>query len=163
MEIDPESGQHFYYIKYTVIDYSNTERRPSAIFYMNFEAAKLVHRYYGTNVFQSESLTTKNTLSQFLPPGMTRQAPLESQPSDDSSGGSVRDSIPDLADNPQAIQVLMATAENVAAMSEILNKNPFFILKPREAKALLDNPFLQMKNAVVKKVIKALMKIADSG
>jgi hypothetical protein len=130
LAIDSENDQHYYFLKFTVFDTSNTERRPSATFFMPYEEAKLVHRYYGTNVFHSQSLTTKNTLSEFTGNSGGAAPPQTDMDFDDESGFNE-------TGGGTANDLLIATAQNVTAISRALNKNPFFNMTPKDAKKLL--------------------------
>jgi len=140
LPVDPENNQHYYFLKFTVFDTSNTERRPSATFFMPYEdkdhpqlgefpGAKLCHRYYGTNVFHSQSLTTRGTLSEFTGTGGGAAPPTTDIDMDEDvamgePGGTAND-------------LLIAVAQNMTSISKALKRNPFFNLKPKDAKALL--------------------------
>lgn len=164
---DPKSKQNFYYNKYTVFDTSNTEKRKSATFYIPFEdprfpvtladgevvgqGAKLIHRYYGTNVFHSQSLTTKSTLQEFL-----TDNPEAALPDQDEEI--------ELEQTGAANELIIETARQVTIMSQALAKNPLFTMKPRDVNALLKglgelsrNPFLNLRPKEAEKLLKKLM------
>jgi hypothetical protein len=150
--IDPDNNIHFYYLKFTVFDTSTTEaieKRVHAIFYMSYKSGKMVHRYYGTNVFQSESLTTRNVNAEFTDGG---RVPLTTTSPPAENGVLVE------GGDDRRNELLIQVAENLEAMSEVLSKNAFFTLTARESKSLV-NMLSTLKAADVKKLLKKLSKL----
>jgi|GEM_PF-6653681 hypothetical protein len=173
---DPDTGVPFYFLKYTVFDYSQTEKRKSANFFMPFEdkenpvavsggkvigqGAKLVHRYYGTNVFPRQSLTTKNTMREFLDdnPEAATQVTLEQGTQPPPIGEPGAEGGP-----PGRQDLLMELAREFTSVYKVLTKNPFFNMDPKDAKNFLkgimelgNNPLVVMTPKDAKKLLKKL-------
>lgn len=158
--IDPDTQIHFYYLKFTVFDTSTTEaieKKVHAVFFMPYQWAKIVHRYYGTNVFQSESLTTRDANKEFLQigatPMTTTSPPAEGGELVEEDGG--EEGVFAAGGN----QLLIEVAQNVASMAEALENNVFFTMGKKQANAILNNPLLTMKTADIKKLLAKLSKV----
>jgi hypothetical protein len=174
---DPETKTPFYFTKYTVFDYSQTEKRKSANFFMPFEdkenmvaisgdklvgqGAKLVHRYYGTNVFPRQSLTTRNTMQEFLQenPESATQVTLEQGETPPLPGGGEPGTRQDL---------VVALAQEFTTVYKVLTKNPFYNMDPKDAKNFLksivelgNNPLVTMAPKDAKKLLKKLEGLSE--
>ena len=133
---DPETHINYYFIKITIFDVSNLEKHPppSVTRYIDYPTAKKVHKYYGSNVFQSQSMTTKNTLSEFLSiPLKGAQAGLTTDEQKDDE--------PEIASPKELLDILKVLAEQQKTlmdqqveMAEELEKNFFANMDPKDAK-----------------------------